>query len=244
MIDQQNTMKKLLKITLFSILGIIGLLALYLAAGFGLGRVGVAEEANARDDLSIYILTNGVHTDIVMPIRTPQIDWSQQLKFENTKGKQTDYNFLAIGWGDKGFYLDTPTWAELKFSTAFNAATGLSTAAIHATYYRQMKEGEDCVKIDISNNQYQRLIGFIQKDLIRQANGDVKHIKTDAVYTDSDAFYDATGSYSVFHTCNSWTNRALKAAGQKASFWTPFDKGIFYQYQKPTIAQGSVLGSW
>ncbi len=232
MIDQQYTMKKLLKITGFAILSLVGFVALYVLAGLGLCRIGIAEEANAKDDLSIYILTNGVHTDLVMPIKTPQIDWSQQLKFENTKGKRTDYNFISIGWGDKGFYLDTPTWAELKFSTAFKAATGLSTAAIHATYYRTMQEGETCVKIDISNNQYQRLIDFIQKDLIRQKNGEVTHIKTDAVYTDSDAFYDATGSYSFFHTCNSWTNRALKAAGQKASFWTPFDKGIFYQYQK------------
>lgn len=242
MIDQQNTMKKLLKITGFAILGLVGFVALYVLAGLGLGRIGVAEEANAKDDLSIYILTNGVHTDIVMPIKTPQIDWSQQLKFENTKGKRTDYNFLAIGWGDKGFYLDTPTWAELKFSTAFKAATGLSTAAIHATYYRQMQEGPDCVKIDISKEQYQRLIDFIQKDFIRQKNGDVTHIKTDAIYTDSDAFYDATGSYSFFNTCNSWSNSALKAAGQKASFWTPFDKGIFHQYQKTATAQGSMLG--
>ncbi|MFK7981917.1 MAG: TIGR02117 family protein [Saprospiraceae bacterium] len=225
-------MKKLLKIIGFSILGLVGFVALYVLAGLGLGRIGVAEEANAKDDLSIYILTNGVHTDLVMPIKTPQIDWSQQLKFENTKGKQTDYNFIAIGWGDKGFYLDTPTWAELKFSTAFKAATGLSTAAIHATYYRQMQEGPACVKIGISNNQYQRLVDFIQKDFIKQENGDVTHIQTDAIYTDSDAFYDATGSYSFFHTCNSWTNRALKAAGQKASFWTPFDKGIFHQYQQ------------
>lgn len=223
-------MKKLLKITGFTIIGIVSLLALYVLAGLGIGRIGVSEELNAKDDLSIYILTNGVHTDLVLPIKTPQIDWSQQLKFENTKGKRTDYNLIAIGWGDKGFYLDTPTWAELKFSTAFNAATGLSTAAIHATYYRQMREGENCVKIDISNNQYQRLIDFIQKDFIRQKNGDVTHIKTEAVYGDSDAFYDATGSYSLFHTCNSWTNRALKAAGQKASIWTPFDQGIFYQY--------------
>lgn len=237
-------MKKLLKVIGFTILGIIGFVTLYVLAGFGLGRIGVAEEANIKDDLSIYILTNGVHTDLVMPIKTPQIDWSQQLKFENTKGKRTDYNFVAIGWGDKGFYLDTPTWAELKFSTAFKAAMGLSTAAIHATYYRQMQEGENCVKIDISNNQYQKLVKFIQKDFIRQKDGDVIPIQTDAVYSDSDAFYDAKGSYSFFHTCNSWTNEALKATGQKASFWTPFDTGIFYQYQKPSIVQGSVIGIW
>jgi hypothetical protein len=39
------------------------------------------------------------------------------------------------------------------------------------------------------------------------------------------------GSYNLFHTCNTWTNDALKAGGQKACWWTPFDAGIFRQYQ-------------
>ena len=225
-------MSKLWKIIGFTLLGLITFFGVYMLAAFVLGRWGVAEEPDAKNDLQMYILTNGVHTDLVFPVKTPQFDWSKELKFEHTKGKQTNYNFIAIGWGDKGFYLETPTWADLKFSTAFRAASGFSTAAIHATYYRTMKEGKDCVKIGISNEQYKRMIDFIQKDFIRTTDGQVKHIVTNAVYGDSDAFYDATGSYSLFHTCNSWTNRALIAGGQKASYWTPFDKGIFYQYQK------------
>lgn len=235
-------MRKLLKYLGLTLLGIVLFLGVYMLAAYGLGRWGVPEESNASDDLDMYILTNGVHTDLVFPVKTIHHDWSEEIKFDHTKGKQTDYNFIAIGWGDKGFYLDTPTWADLKFSTAFRAATGLSTAAIHATYYQTMTEGEDCVKIGISTDQYKRMIAFIQKDLIRGADGQLKHIVTDAVYGDSDAFYDATGSYSLFHTCNSWTNRALIAGGQKASYWTPFDTGIFHQYQKANMAQGSLLG--
>lgn len=237
-------MRKTFKTIGVILLGLILFLGLYILTGLGLGRMGVAEEANAKDDMDIYLLTNGVHTDLVLPIKNQYYDWSKQLKFENTKGKKTDYQFVAIGWGDKGFYLDTPTWAELKFSTAFRAATGLSTAAIHATFYRTMTLSEDCVKLGISKDQYQRLIAFINKDFIRNQDGSIKHIQTDAVYGDSDAFYDATGSYSLFHTCNSWTNRALKAAGQKASVWTPFDRGIFHQYQQPKIKTGSLFGGW
>ena len=235
-------MRKLLKFLGLFILGFILFIGVYILAGLGLGRMGVAAEKNTTKDLSIYLLTNGVHTDLVLPVKTPQIDWSQHLKYENTKSKQTGYNYVAIGWGDKGFYLDTPTWAELKFSTAFKAATGLSTAAIHATYYRTMTEGADCIKVNISNDQYKRLINYIQKDFIKKSNGELTHIQTDAVYGDSDAFYDATGSYSLFHTCNSWTNNALKAGGLKASVWTPFDKGIFHQYKAASMAKGSMYG--
>lgn len=49
-------------------------------------------------------------------------------------------------------------------------------------------------------------------------------------YGDHDAFYEAKGRYSLFHTCNTWANNALKACGQKACWWTPFSTGIRYQY--------------
>jgi len=235
-------MRKLLKIVGFVLLSLILFLGGYMLAAFGLGRMGVEAAQNKKEDLTIYLLTNGVHTDLVLPVKSSLIDWSEHFKYENTKSKQTNFNYLAIGWGDKGFYLDTPTWAELKFSTAFRAATGLSTAAIHATYYRTMTEGEDCIKVGISNDQYQKLINYIQKDLIKKSNGALTLIETDAVYGDSDAFYDATGSYSLFHTCNTWTNNALKAADMKASVWTPFDTGIFHQYKAASIAKGSMYG--
>ena len=56
-------------------------------------------------------------------------------------------------------------------------------------------------------------------------------IETDAVYGNHDIFYEAKGSYNLFYTCNTWTNSALKAANQKASLWTVYDKGILYHYQ-------------
>lgn len=67
--------------------------------------------------------------------------------FSQTKGKNTDFNYIAFGWGDKGFYLDTPTWADLKFSTAFKAAFWMGQSAMHTTYYREVKEGEDCKRL-------------------------------------------------------------------------------------------------
>lgn len=223
---------KLLKITLTIILTPVLLVALYLLAAFGLSRITVAAEPAVNSDIDMYILTNGVHTDLVMPVRNSQIDWSKNVLFSNTKGGDTTAQWIAFGWGDKGFYLETPTWADLKFSTAFKAATGLSTAAIHATYYKQMREGKDCIHTTIDSAKYARLIAYIQNSFKTTADNQVMNIVTNANYGDTDAFYEAKGSYSLFHTCNTWANNGLKACGQKACFWTPFDKGIFYQYSK------------
>lgn len=58
------------------------------------------------------------------------------------------------------------------------------------------------------------------------------HINTNAVYGKTDAFYEAKGKYSLFKTCNTWTNNALKASEQRACVWTIFQSGIFYQLNK------------
>ena len=135
-----------------------------------------------------------------------------------------------MGWGDKGFYLNTPTWADLKFSTAFKAATALSTSAMHTTYYQTMEENDECVKIEISKQQYTTLIQYIKSSLQKDPENNFIHIPTNAVYGTTDAFYEANGKYSLFKTCNSWTNSALKISGQKACVWTGLDSPIFEKY--------------
>lgn len=212
---------------------LLGIIAVYLIGVFVIPFIPVsAEKTNEPKDVDIYILTNGVHTDIVVPIKNDVYDWSTLLPFENTISKRTDFNYVSIGWGDKGFYLDTPTWAELKPSTAFKAAFWLSESAMHCTYYTKMVEGDDCVKISITKAQYKRLVAFINDKFDKDAQGKVQFISTDAVYGKNDAFYDAKSSYNIFYTCNTWANDALKIAGQKAALWTALDFGIFTHYQK------------
>ncbi|KIC61310.1 TIGR02117 family protein [Chryseobacterium taiwanense] len=220
-------------ILLLKILGtVLGVVILYVVLGYLLPFIEVsAKDDRQKKEIPIYIYTNGVHTDIVMPVKNDMKDWSVMLPFNNIKSKQTDYNYIGVGWGDKGFYLDTPTWADLKFSTAFKAAFWLSESAMHCTYYREMKEAADCKKIMISRNQYQKLIQFVDGKFDKDENGKSIVIPTDAVYGDNDAFYDAKGKYSFLYTCNTWANDALKAAEQKAAFWTPSDYGIFLHYK-------------
>ena len=224
-------LKKIFKLLLYSILSLTGIILLYLFVAFCLSRITIDQEPVTTHDVEIYILTNGVHTDIVVPVRNEQFDWSREIKFANTTSQDSTLKFLALGWGDKGFYLETPTWAHLKFTTAFKAATGLSTTAIHATYYKKMTENESCKKIMISNEQYARLVDFVIASLEWDDNRHAINIKTNANYGDSDAFYEAIGSYSMFRTCNSWANEALKVSGQKCCLWTAFDTGIFLKYE-------------
>ncbi|MBW7676769.1 TIGR02117 family protein [Chryseobacterium chendengshani] len=224
---------KIILIYVLKSLGIIiGIIVLYAVLGFLLPFIEVsAKDDNEKKEIPIYIYTNGVHTDIVMPVKNELHDWSAKIPFSNTTSKNTDYNYVGIGWGDKGFYLDTPTWADLKFSTAVKAAFWLSESAMHTSFYKTMTEASDCKKIMISKTQYQNLVKFVDAKFDKDQNGNYILIPTNAVYSDNDAFYDAKGRYSFLDTCNTWANNALKSAGQKAALWTPTDYGIFIHYK-------------
>lgn len=224
---------KTILLYLLKVVGIIlGIVVIYVILGLLIPYIPVsAKDDGEKKEIPIYIYTNGVHTDIVMPVKNDLQDWSQKIPFANIKSKKTEYQYIGIGWGDKGFYLDTPTWADLKFSTAVKAAFWLSDSAMHCTYYNMMKEGDDCKMIMISRSQYQNLVKFVEDKFDRDQNGSFMLIPTNAVYSDNDAFYDAKGTYSFLYTCNTWSNNALKAAGQKAALWTPTDFGIFQHYK-------------
>ncbi|MFZ4401110.1 MAG: TIGR02117 family protein [Bacteroidales bacterium] len=225
------TIKRIFKVIGIIFASFVLFILAYLLFAFLLSGISTEKETENSKEIAIFILSNGVHTDIVVPVRTAEIDWSKKIKFENTIAKDTFANLLAFGWGDKGFYLETPQWSDLKFSTAFKACFALSSSAIHATFYNKLIEGEKCKQIMISNIQYKKLVKYIMNSLLLDENGFPLLIKTNANYGNYDAFYEGIGRYNLFYTCNTWTNNALKVCGQKACIWTPFSKGIFRNYK-------------
>lgn len=224
-------LKRVTKILIKVVLSLIVFVLLYIAVAFVLSGISVSHEEDAKDNVDIYILTNGVHTDIVVPTITTHKNWFKQMDHLPLQIDTAKQNYLAIGWGDKGFYLNTPTWAELKASTAIKAMFGISGTAIHATYYPEMKESSTCKRISVSHNQYLRILQFIDRSLEKDINGNIIKIDTEANKGHHDAFYEATGRYSIFYTCNSWANHVLKDSGQKACLWTAFQKPIFQKYE-------------
>ena len=193
---------------------------------FVCSEISINTKKEQGSDVEIYILTNGVHTDIVLPIKSINHDWSNFISSSNTKHPEINYDLVSFGWGDKGFYLKTPTWAELKFSTAFKAMFGLSATAMHVSYYKELQESENCKKILVSNATLQKLIAEIKKSFAQSKPIAIPN----AYYSNNDCFYDAVGTYHLFQTCNTWTNTTLKKSGLPACLWTAFDRGIFRKY--------------
>ena len=225
-----SSIHKALKVAGYTAGTLVGIVGLYLAAAVGLSHIPVAKEhPSGTPEVQVFLHTNGVHTDIVLPIVSTQKDWRQQLPFRNIPSGDTTMRYIAFGWGDKGFYLDTPTWADLKFSTAFVAAFWLGSSAMHTTYLHALPPGPDTVPLTLTHDEYTRLVAYIESSFRYDAAGRTQHIEGHS-YGPDDAFYEARRVYSFLYTCNTWTNNALKASGQRACLWTPSDKGIFQVY--------------
>lgn len=209
-----------------------GLIIIYVVLATAISYIPVNKDQSSYEnqDLTVYILTNGVHTDIAVPFRDRAFDWSRMLDPSLTPGGNPVAAWVSFGWGDRGFYLQTPEWKDLTLPVAFKAVTGLGKSAMHVTYYNRMIPGEDCVAIKLNQAQYKQLCAFITARFDLR-NNRFQIIETDQNYGLNDVFYEARGSYNLFYTCNTWANNALKAAGLRASLFTLWDKGIFHQYQ-------------
>ena len=75
---------------LLKVVGIIlGIVIIYVILGLLIPYIPVsAKDDGQKKEIPIYIYTNGVHTDIVMPVKNDLQDWSQKIPFANTKSKK------------------------------------------------------------------------------------------------------------------------------------------------------------
>jgi uncharacterized protein (TIGR02117 family) len=176
-------------------------------------------ERNCIRDKTIYVNTNGVHVDIIIPAGYLQQQFKNQLEILPAT------QFVAFGWGDRNFYIHTPEWSDLTLPVAFKALFLKSSTAMHVTFYPHSLNS--WASLQLCDNQLEALIAYIENTFKKDKKGML--IKMDFEgYNDYDSFFEARGSFSLFRTCNVWVNQAFKKAEIKTAVWTPFDFGVLF----------------
>ena len=178
---------------------------------------------NQTADVVIYISSNGVHTNFVVPVISGTNDWNEFLKTDKY------CNYLIFGWGDKEFYMNTPEWSDLKFTTAFNALF-IPTESVMQVYCSGIPPAisKNTVKVNLSNQQYDGLIHYILQSFVKDNLGQPIEIIPEKGFGRMYKYYKANGKYTLFFTCNNWTSKGLKNAGVKNAIWAPFDKSVLF----------------
>lgn len=179
-------------------------------------------EPAAADPAAVEIMvgTNGVHTELVLPLVTPEKDWRGDFPVTDIPASGEPYTHVAVSWGEREVFLATPTWADLSSGTALQAMIG-GDALLHVAHYVRPAPGPDNRPLRLTRAQYARLVARIEKAIV-PAERRRKH----RGYFDNDVFYDARGRYRWNNTCNQWTSDTLAAAGVRIGWWTPLAGGV------------------
>lgn len=221
-------LRKTASVILISLEVFVGFICFYFTFAF-YGMVFSCGDDDPKKEITVYIRSNGVHTDICIPTVSEQKNWLSDFDLQDYEDKSRKA-YVGIGWGDKGFFLDTPTWAELKASTAVKAVFLPSPTAMHVEFMDEPSTSEHIRKVKISKKNYQKLVKFIESTFRRKQQEPI--LIPGQGYGMTDNFYEAFGNYHLFNTCNVWTNDAMKSASIPTSIFSVFPEGNLMHLEK------------
>ncbi|OUL32703.1 hypothetical protein BV372_18595 [Nostoc sp. T09] len=176
-------------------------------------------------NLVICISNTGIHSNIIVPTKNYVFDWHKYISVERIGIENfNDYNYLSFGWGDRDFYMSTPSVADLRLSTTFRALFLPTPSVIYVQGYQLIPDYLEVKCIKVNKNHYLELIKFIQATF--KVNNQGRVIRIGNGHTANAGFYDALGSYSILRNCNTWAAEALRKADVNTPLWDGLSTAI------------------
>ncbi len=207
-----------------------GLVTLFIAIAIGLGTVvprpfvffdsAAATVQPQESGRRILVLSNPIHTDIALPADP---DVLKRFGFVSKAGLELDYPgvvWIVFGWGSRSFYIETPTWSDLKPGPVLDALTW-DRSVMHVTRVGSIPIPHERVRaLELAPEAFDVLVQRIADSFQPDATGLPQSIEGGA-YGAHDIFFPAKGGFNAFLGCNTWTAEMLRAANLKTGFWTP-----------------------
>jgi uncharacterized protein (TIGR02117 family) len=188
--------------------------------------------AEPADGTTIYIADNGVHTDIIMPVRAQGLDWSRLLRSSDVEEAPPQAKWVAFGVGERAVYLDTPRWRDLRLRVAARALTRgeriVHVEWVESPYYASRE-------LRLRPEEYRRLWAAVRASFKDSRPQLIAH----KGYGRADAFYEGVGHANALNTCNQWTVDRLRLAGVRTSLWSPLVNGVVWRYRRNPLSARS-----
>jgi uncharacterized protein (TIGR02117 family) len=209
---------------------VLVLYALFLLLGFVPRNLGYQRPA-PDDAVRIFVRSNEIHTDLVLPVTVgdPAKDWRIRFPRQHFQDDVSHYRYVAVGWGNRQFYVETPRWSDLNLSSAIGALCWPSETVLHVEYLHDVAPNEQFRELLVSREQYQALVAFVESSIGNLDEHGAAELATSVTYGSTDRFYLATGGYHAFNTCNQWTGRGLARAGAPVGIWTPLKPHVLWR---------------
>lgn len=153
----------------------------------------------------IFVVNHGWHTGVIVPAE-PLLRQSADLMQRFPKAQ-----YLEFGWGDQGFY-------QAQEVTTMLAVQALFWPTPSVVHVASLWAGPSYVfpkapyrSLCLSDAGVQSLQRFLLSS-VAQDDQQAWQSLGEGLYGDSQ-FYRGVGEYHLFHTCNTWTAKALQSAG-------------------------------
>jgi uncharacterized protein (TIGR02117 family) len=207
----------------------LALPALYLVAALAGSLVPVNRGwTEPNQGTTVYLADNGIHVDIVMPVRAQGLDWAPLIPRRDFAAADPTARWIAFGSGERRVYLNTPTWWDLTPRTIWSALAG-GRRVMHVEYVPSPAYAVR--EIRLRPEEYRRLWAAIRADFALDPEGRPQRMDHPG-YGPADAFYQATGKANAVRTCNAVVANWLRLSGVKTSVWPPLVTGLTWRYRK------------
>lgn len=215
---------RLFKNTVFAVTLVVGLVVIAIGLGTLVPRPfslpPSTEDRQEEVKRRILVLSNLIHTDIALPADP---DVLEALSFVSSEGLELDYPgvfWIIVGWGSRSFYVETPTWSDLKPGPVIDALTW-DRSVMHVRRAGEISTSLPNVReISLTPDEFDGLVQDIRTSFQKE-DGLSPVAISGAAYDAHDIFFPANGGFNAFLGCNTWTALMLRQAGVKTGFWTP-----------------------
>lgn len=159
----------------------------------------------AEPEKWIYVVGHSWHTGIVVKrANIPAGTWPEHHLFPDA----TD---LEVGWGDQAYDQAPNPTSGLALKAILSATPGVVQMVGFRLPVADYYPHSEMIEVGLSQTGFENLTRFIHQTFQRDRTGHATYVGRG--HTGDSAFYLATGKYRLFNTCNSWTAKALQAAG-------------------------------
>ena len=173
----------------------------------------------------VFFIKQRWHTAIVLSTK----DLNPKLFREFNTFK--NFEMIDIGWGDEEFYQIPGFDSGLAFKALFlPTPSTLRIEGINISREAYFDISEIVIELDLNKFQFFKICEYINDSFNLNHNDFIQILSSRG--NGQIIFYKATGTYSIFNTCNTWLSRGLKQAGIKIDDKVLLTEQLFNELSK------------